>query len=925
MLKYKFQIVVKLLFFMVTTILYAQSIPPVTNYYVEDYKGGNQNWAIDSDSSHVYVANNEGLLEFDGFNWYLHKLPNKTIIRSVKVVKDKIYTGSYEDFGYWERLPNGNLKYTSLFVDQDPLDIDSQSIWEIYPYQDAIIFKSFLSLYIYQKGVLKIIRPGYILMASNVINGRFYVQGVTKGLMKLENNELVTLPNTETLADMRVQAILPYNNSILVGTSLHGCFEYENDKLIAWKNPFNDLLKENQLNNLIYYSKNLYAGTIKNGVYRYHVSNGDLININAKDGLQNNSILGSYISDNILWLALDNGISAIPVNYYAYYLNAYNEDIGAVYDIAELGNSIYTATNSGIYKIANNSISFIEGSQGHSWSLTRVGDEIICGHNTGTFSLKNDKLNFLTSINGGYVFKSITDKPDTYIQGNYAGLAVYSKKDNAWDVKTVSGLNFPVKNIVFEKPQIAWVLHAYKGVFRIHFKKDFTEVVKIEGQYNSRFENLYDIKLFDVDRNIAFYSNEQWYAYNSIEDKIEPFRALNNLLGRDKNAVLLNRFSKPPLVFKQLNNMIFIRNALQDSISQFEVPTKLYANKLVRGEGDQKAVILQDSMVYLALYNDVLVINTKKTNIAALAKPRIGRIYLNNKLLVLNSKIEIGTRDTLDFDVFIPGHFDSSIEYSLGNKHWMKTSGKITLANLPFGTTNMFLRLGSSNVESKVNKLPIYVRPPWYFGKWGILLALFITALIFYLITVFNKYILIKHKKYLEEQYTHAQEMLLKEEELKNEVKLNELLKRQHEIELSAKTKELANTAMEMTKKDELLEHIKAELQIFKNEIIDKRKFGKLLDTVNKNINTSNDWEVFESNFNEIHESFFKELVSKHSHLTSKDLKLCAYLKMNLSTKEIAPIMGISHRGVEIHRYRLRKKLGLNSDQNLNEYLMNLN
>ncbi len=81
---------------------------------------------------------------------------------------------------------------------------------------------------------------------------------------------------------------------------------------------------------------------------------------------------------------------------------------------------------------------------------------------------------------------------------------------------------------------------------------------------------------------------------------------------------------------------------------------------------------------------------------------------------------------------------------------------------------------------------------------------------------------------------------------------------------------------------------------------------------------------MFQSNFNEIHDSFFKTLVKRHSDLTSKDLKLCAYLKMNLSTKEIAPIMRISIRGVEIHRYRLRKKLELNNEQNLNEYLINI-
>ncbi|MGB5364505.1 MAG: LuxR C-terminal-related transcriptional regulator, partial [Aureibaculum sp.] len=254
-----------------------------------------------------------------------------------------------------------------------------------------------------------------------------------------------------------------------------------------------------------------------------------------------------------------------------------------------------------------------------------------------------------------------------------------------------------------------------------------------------------------------------------------------------------------------------------------------------------------------------------------------------------------------------------------------KVDNKITLTGLDYGSIDLFIRSYLNfDQYSEIYKVKLNVQSPWYFGIWGMILVFGFTGFSLYLISKINKYVLIKHKNYLEEQYLHEQEILIKEVELENEIKVNELQKIQHEIELNVKTKELANTAMSMTKKDELLEDIKGELDYFKNEIIDKPKFDKLLKTIEKNINTSKDWEVFESNFNEIHDSFFKNLAEKHIHLTPKDLKLCAYLKMNLNTKEIAPIMGISPRGVEIHRYRLRKKLNLNSDENLNEYFMNL-
>lgn len=94
------------------------------------------------------------------------------------------------------------------------------------------------------------------------------------------------------------------------------------------------------------------------------------------------------------------------------------------------------------------------------------------------------------------------------------------------------------------------------------------------------------------------------------------------------------------------------------------------------------------------------------------------------------------------------------------------------------------------------------------------------------------------------------------------------------------------------------------------------------MNKINKAVKNKDEWKVFETNFNEVHEDFFKDVLQKFPKLTSKDLKLCSYLKMNLSSKEIAPLMGISVRGVEVHRYRLRKKMNLDSDVNLTKFLI---
>ena len=83
--------------------------------------------------------------------------------------------------------------------------------------------------------------------------------------------------------------------------------------------------------------------------------------------------------------------------------------------------------------------------------------------------------------------------------------------------------------------------------------------------------------------------------------------------------------------------------------------------------------------------------------------------------------------------------------------------------------------------------------------------------------------------------------------------------------------------------------------------------------------------KLFEHGFNTIHELFFTRLLTQYPNLTPQDLKLAAYLRMNLGSKEIAPLLSITVRGVELKRYRLRKKMYLDESINLNEFMMKFN
>ena len=130
---------------------------------------------------------------------------------------------------------------------------------------------------------------------------------------------------------------------------------------------------------------------------------------------------------------------------------------------------------------------------------------------------------------------------------------------------------------------------------------------------------------------------------------------------------------------------------------------------------------------------------------------------------------------------------------------------------------------------------------------------------------------------------------------------------------------------MNLIKKNEILIKIKNQLNKVHSNITNKTPLSemqKLIHIIDHHLTNEQDWELFEKNFTQVHESFLKKLKQDYPELTPGDLKLAAYLKMNLSSKEIAPLLNISIRGVENKRYRLRSKLNLQPQDNLIEFMM---
>jgi DNA-binding CsgD family transcriptional regulator len=218
------------------------------------------------------------------------------------------------------------------------------------------------------------------------------------------------------------------------------------------------------------------------------------------------------------------------------------------------------------------------------------------------------------------------------------------------------------------------------------------------------------------------------------------------------------------------------------------------------------------------------------------------------------------------------------------------------------------------------------VLPPWYYTNWAraFYLLLFF-AVLYFLYKWQEKKFKLQQEKYEEEQkrlrYIHDLEIA------KSESELVTLRNEKLEADINFKNSELASSAMHLVKKGELVSKMKAELNHVMKGVGNPQaetELKKIIKSISEDDNMDQEWENFTLHFDKVHSDFISALKEKHPGISNNEVKLCAYLRMNLSTKEMAQLMNISVRGVEVSRYRLRKKLELATEVSLFDYLINI-
>jgi DNA-binding CsgD family transcriptional regulator len=676
-----------------------------------------------------------------------------------------------------------------------------------------------------------------------------------------------------------------------------------------------------------------------------------------KEGIQNNNTLSGFLDkDKNLWLGLDNGIDLVTYSNAIRNIFPDQENRNSGYTSIIHDNQLYLGVSTGVYKIGldninrdisytNGTFEFVQNSEGQVWNLSEVNGKLLMGHNKGGFLVENNKASAIDNKTGYWAFHPLSDSvPSSVIlAGTYNGINFYQYKGGIISSPGMA-TNFESARFVGIGKNIIWVAHPYKGIYSITFDKEGIPVATVYKDTKHILSSNHN-KIFQLKEKIILTTDNGIFEYDENAKDFVRAESFEKMVG----ALPISYIKED-----QRGNIWFCRDRKVGVIDRSSNEHRVFFIPEIDGRimasGFENINVIDSNNVLIAAEKGFFHINYS--------------LYRKNKqpLLVLVRKVQSTLRrEGLIYGGYAPLPIIPSIEYKYNALHfecsstlygqeqnteysyylegfdrnWSVWSAKKEkdYTNLPAG--NYIFKVKCRNNfdnESSVAAFSFTILPPWYQTWWAYTLFVLVFVGLLYLFykRQQRKYKKLQQVKLQEQQrkYDEEQKQLQLQHQLEIQESEKEIIQLRNEklqSEVEHKNSELASSAMNLVRKKEILSKLKEDLVQYKGTAeADKsaKEFQKIIRVIDKELDHNEEWEQFAMHFDSVHTNYLKKLKESYPDLTSSDLKLAAYLRLSLSTKEISQLMNISIRGVETSRYRLRKKLGLANETNLYDFLI---
>ena len=919
-----------------------RSIPILNRIESSDYNGGIQCWSFDQDSSGIiYVANNEGLLEFDGNTWTKYSIPSCTKLRAVKVdANNRIYVGGQGQIGYFEMTKHG-LKFTSLL---NLLPKNYKTIaetWKILEFNEKIYFITESQMLEYTGKSINILRlPGYMMMAF-VVNSKLYAQFYNSGLFEYSENKFKPLKGCSNLP--QVIEIIPQVNSNIF-FCLNGDVFIHTKAGVTKKNldvELNEVNVVTKLNN-----GDLAVGTQNHGLI---ILNSDLSlkqHYTKNEGLSDRTIKALFEDDfNNLWVALNNGIDYL---YLSLPFTLINDEVGLEgtgYAACKFNDELFLGTNNGLFRQFhsegnyNKRFELVKGSRGQVYNFSQIYNQLILNHASGAFQIIGDSLRRIHNL-GSWKFME-TKLSNVAIGGDYQGIAFFKYDGKTFkNIGRLPELEESSRVMEYESDSVLWMSHGSKGAYKISFDDNLNlkNNIKLYGKNNGFPSNIL-IDVYSLNGKLVFGAEQGIYDYDRESDSFKPNTFFNKWLG-------VSRISE---MASDGQSIYYIQNGKfgrlkQEEFGSYNVETNLF---------NHINTFLNDDLANITIIDKSNVLIGAKEGFIKYNPQREFNIVKNFEVLLRSVEIQDSASNFISYNPsfisnmpvalnraikfyysspYFDGFKDLKYSYKLEplDENWSDWSpqGEKEYPYMPYGNYTFKVKaLNVYGLESFVTTFSFEVLKPWYVKEWALGSYLVIGLILIFSIPLLQQKKFSKEKDIINESKFQELEMKDKEinqisEESRREI--NRIANEKLRSEINHKNDQLTTITMQFMTKNEFMQSVRDKIYNILNSNSDKSELRKIIKTIDNNLSDKNAWDQFAYHFDQVHGDYLKNLASNNIRLSPREIKLAAFLRMNMSSKEISRLLNITVRSVELARHRLRKKLNLNRDQNLVEYLIEL-
>lgn len=889
----------------------------------------------------LYAANQSGLLVFDGGGWELVSMPNRGVARSLMTVPDGVWVGGQGFLGKLVAFePVEWEDWTAQLVE---VAGDFGDVWSLEPGDGGMFVRtsSFVG-FLTDSGAFSVLASGSVVSGFKVDAG--YGCQIANKLLRFDANGVANGEWPLPLA-VRVQAWI--DGSVpRVLTHARGIWQWDGSEWVREASSLSDALAEARAHVAVASPEGWLVGTAQGGVIVSRDWSTVSARYNESAGLLGTSVVGIAVDElGNAWVAAEGGLNIIRFSWPQRVPQLTETLKESGYSSLHLASGRrYWGTSLGVKTQAsrNAPLRQVVGVEDQTWSLQLLNDRPWVSHLTGGGWL--DGESYEPVLQGVGVWE-VVDQPGTryHYAGTFDGL-VRLDLTGMEPPKPVEGFGETARFVVFEAQRVVWVAYPYKGVYRVELNEDGTraERVRLYTSEDGLPEPIH-VEVFDAAGEPIFSTNEGFYRYDEASDRLVPAQeAFAGMIPREGHVERLYAGEHATWWFLQGQTAGQIHPQTSNLKTTMEVRRiPLTGTPLVAPF--ERLELLSEDRVCVPVEGGFLYLDANRMSVDA-APPALtvhSVTHLNNgegarslpvhetALNPGNHALEIRLRG---FDPKWAGVQRYQWRLDDEGAEWSRPqeSARVMLGGLGPGTHRIqFRAIIEDGFTGPVTDWEVRVAHPWH-ERWEFRIALFalIIAAGIWFVRWKQRRIRIEHAQdsaRIEADRVRSEERYRREIE-STELRLEAERLRRVEAEVAAKNQELASATMHLVQKAQMTATLQTGLQALRESVApaERKQVDKLLSVLGASSRLDDNWEQFTQQFDQVHVEFHKRLLEQFPDLTKNDLKLCTYLRMNLSSKEIASLTFVTVRAVEVSRSRLRKRLGLDPSDNLLQFIQSL-